>query len=98
MFDRRAKLLQSERAANNPDVDNYDFLKEEIGYRLQIFRAAILEFICLNLLCTLRHKTKEEKLMYNYHKQNETFSRIKLLVKSNRVLITFRSTNERMCL
>jgi len=34
VFDRRAKLLQCERAANNPDVDNYDFLKEEIGYRL----------------------------------------------------------------
>jgi len=34
VFDRRAKLLQLERAASNPEVDNYDFLKEEIGYRL----------------------------------------------------------------
>ena len=33
VFDRRAKLLQSERAAHNPDVDSFDFLKEEIGYR-----------------------------------------------------------------
>ena len=33
VFDRRAKLLQRERAAANPDVDNYDFLKEEVGYR-----------------------------------------------------------------
>ena len=62
MFDRRAKLLQSERAANNPDVDNYDFLKEEIGYRLQIFRAAILEFICLNLLCTLKTQNTGGKI------------------------------------
>lgn len=34
VFDRRAKLLQSERAAHNPDVDSFDFLKEEIGYRI----------------------------------------------------------------
>lgn len=34
VFDRRAKLLQRERAAANPDVDNYDFLKEEVGYRV----------------------------------------------------------------
>eukprot|EP00088_Acartia_fossae_P049755 TRINITY_DN5509_c0_g1_i3.p1 TRINITY_DN5509_c0_g1~~TRINITY_DN5509_c0_g1_i3.p1 ORF type:complete len:345 (+),score=57.61 TRINITY_DN5509_c0_g1_i3:32-1066(+) len=34
IFDRRAKLIQNERAAINPDLDNYDFLKEEIGYRL----------------------------------------------------------------
>jgi len=34
VFDRRAKLLQRERAAANPDLDNYDFLKEEVGYRL----------------------------------------------------------------
>jgi hypothetical protein len=33
VFDRRAKLLQKERAAANPLVADYDFLKEEIGYR-----------------------------------------------------------------
>jgi len=34
VFDRRAKLLQRERAAAMPDVDNYDFMKEEIGFRV----------------------------------------------------------------
>jgi len=34
VFDRRAKLLQRERAAANPDVENYDFMKEEVGYRV----------------------------------------------------------------
>jgi len=34
VFDRRSKLLQRERAASNPDVDNYDFMKEEVGYRV----------------------------------------------------------------
>ena len=34
VFDRRSKLLQRERAAAMPDVDNYDFLKEEVGYRV----------------------------------------------------------------
>eukprot|EP00092_Neocalanus_flemingeri_P027537 GFUD01029876.1.p1 GENE.GFUD01029876.1~~GFUD01029876.1.p1 ORF type:complete len:361 (+),score=119.82 GFUD01029876.1:37-1119(+) len=34
VFDRRAKLLQKERAAASPDVDNYDFMKEEVGYRV----------------------------------------------------------------
>ncbi len=33
VFDRRAKLIQKERAAANPLVADYDFLKEEIGYR-----------------------------------------------------------------
>jgi len=34
VFDRRSKLLQRERAAALPDIDNYDFLKEEVGYRV----------------------------------------------------------------
>lgn len=34
VFDRRAKLYQRERAAVNPLVENYDFMKEEVGYRL----------------------------------------------------------------
>ena len=33
VFDRRSKLLQSERAAHSLDLDSFDFLKEEIGYR-----------------------------------------------------------------
>ncbi len=38
VFDRRAKLLHKERAAANPLVAEYDFLKEEIGYRQAFFR------------------------------------------------------------
>jgi len=34
VFDRHAKLLQRERAAAMEDVDHYDFMKEEIGYRV----------------------------------------------------------------
>jgi len=34
VFDRRSKLLQRERAAASSDVDNYDFMKEEVGYRV----------------------------------------------------------------
>lgn len=34
VFDRHTKLLQRERAARNPDVAVYDYLKEEVGYRL----------------------------------------------------------------
>ncbi|XP_005186547.2 arginine-hydroxylase NDUFAF5, mitochondrial isoform X2 [Musca domestica] len=34
IFDRNAKRLQKERAALSPDVELYDYLKEEIGYRL----------------------------------------------------------------
>ena len=31
VFDRRTKLLQRERAAANPEIEQYDFLKEEVG-------------------------------------------------------------------
>lgn len=34
VFDRHTKLLQRERAAKNPDAPLYDYLKEEVGYRL----------------------------------------------------------------
>ena len=34
VFDRRAKLLQQERAAARSDVDSFDFLKEEVGFRV----------------------------------------------------------------
>ena len=30
VFDRRAKLLQRERAAANKEVEKFDFLKEEV--------------------------------------------------------------------
>jgi len=34
VFDRRTKLLQRERAAANKEVEKFDFLKEEVGYRV----------------------------------------------------------------
>ncbi|KAH0550030.1 hypothetical protein KQX54_016960 [Cotesia glomerata] len=34
VFDRKTKLLQKQRAARAPDVKLYDYLKDEIGYRL----------------------------------------------------------------
>ncbi|XP_066999611.2 arginine-hydroxylase NDUFAF5, mitochondrial [Anabrus simplex] len=34
IFDRQAKLLQKERAARCPEVKVYDYLKEEVGFRL----------------------------------------------------------------
>lgn len=34
VFDRDSKLLQRERAARAPDVHLYDYLKDEVGYRL----------------------------------------------------------------
>uniref|UniRef100_A0A023F7U5 Arginine-hydroxylase NDUFAF5, mitochondrial n=1 Tax=Triatoma infestans TaxID=30076 RepID=A0A023F7U5_TRIIF len=34
VFDRRAKLLQKTRASNLDNVELYDYLKDEVGYRL----------------------------------------------------------------
>ena len=34
VFDRKCKLLQREKAASSKDVEVYDYLKEEIGYRV----------------------------------------------------------------
>ncbi|MCL4126142.1 UNVERIFIED_CONTAM: hypothetical protein GTU68_038838 [Idotea baltica] len=34
VFDRQTKLLQRERAAHLPDHHVFDYLKEEVGYRL----------------------------------------------------------------
>lgn len=34
IFDRSTKLLQRERAANASDVKLYDYIKDEVGYRL----------------------------------------------------------------
>ena len=40
VFDRQAKLLQTERSARNPELDSFDFLKEEIGYRYFLYRVS----------------------------------------------------------
>lgn len=34
VFNRENKVLQKERAALNEDVQVYDYLKDEVGYRL----------------------------------------------------------------
>ncbi|XP_012280977.1 arginine-hydroxylase NDUFAF5, mitochondrial [Orussus abietinus] len=34
VFDRKAKVLQKERAARAPDVELFDYVKDEVGYRL----------------------------------------------------------------
>lgn len=34
IFNRDTKLLQRERAARSPDVKLYDYIKDEVGYRL----------------------------------------------------------------
>ena len=34
VFDRQAKVLQKERSAQRADVNDFDYLKEEFGYRL----------------------------------------------------------------
>ena len=34
IFDRTAKARQRERAALREDVDDFDYLKEELGFRL----------------------------------------------------------------
>lgn len=34
IFDRTAKIKQKERAASLPNIEIYDYLKEEVGYRL----------------------------------------------------------------
>ncbi|KAF2346314.1 hypothetical protein FHG87_022930, partial [Trinorchestia longiramus] len=34
VFDRSTKLMQRERAAAREDVQLYDYLKDEVGYRL----------------------------------------------------------------
>lgn len=34
IFDRRAKRIQKERSAQRPDVALYDYIKDEVGFRL----------------------------------------------------------------
>ena len=34
VFDRGAKLMQRERAAAADNADEFDFIKEEVGYRV----------------------------------------------------------------
>ncbi|XP_063978633.1 arginine-hydroxylase NDUFAF5, mitochondrial [Diachasmimorpha longicaudata] len=60
VFDRNAKLLQRERAARDPEVKLYDYLKEEVGYRLadRVFDIK-REFQCaLDLGCGRGHVSK----------------------------------------
>lgn len=60
VFDREAKLRQKERAAADPDVKLYDYIKDEIGYRLadRIFDIK-REFKCaLDLGCGRGHLAK----------------------------------------
>lgn len=38
VFDRQAKLLQRERAARNPDVAVFDYLKEEVSIKRYLIR------------------------------------------------------------
>ncbi|KAK0081825.1 hypothetical protein PV325_011507 [Microctonus aethiopoides] len=60
VFDRQAKLRQKERAAADPDVKLYDYIKDEIGYRLadRIFDIK-REFKCaLDLGCGRGHLAK----------------------------------------
>ena len=46
VFHRRSKLLQRERAAASSDVDNYDFMKDEVGYRHQAWPVTGVLLVC----------------------------------------------------
>ncbi|XP_076162597.1 arginine-hydroxylase NDUFAF5, mitochondrial isoform X2 [Ptiloglossa arizonensis] len=60
VFDRNAKLLQKERAAQAPDVKLYDYIKDEVGYRLsdRIFDIKRKFKKVLNLGCSRGHVSK----------------------------------------
>lgn len=60
IFDRRAKLLQRERAAKAEDVNVYDYLKDEVGYRLadRIFDIKRKFKRVLDLGCSRGHVSK----------------------------------------
>lgn len=60
VFDRNAKLLQRERAAKMPDPKIYDYLKDEVGYRLadKIFDVKRTFKKALNLGCGRGHVAK----------------------------------------
>lgn len=60
VFDRNAKLLHRERAARDPDVKVYDYIKDEIGDRLsdRIFDIKRKFTRALNLGCGRGHVSK----------------------------------------
>jgi len=60
VFDRHTKFLQRERAALNPDAELFDYLKEEVGYRLadRIFDIKRDLKIGLDLGCGRGHVAK----------------------------------------
>ncbi|XP_054002384.1 arginine-hydroxylase NDUFAF5, mitochondrial isoform X1 [Hylaeus anthracinus] len=60
VFDRNAKLLQRERAAQASDVKLYDYIKDEVGYRLsdRIFDIKKKFKKVLNLGCGRGHVSK----------------------------------------
>lgn len=60
VFDRNVKLLQRERSANNSDVKIYDYIKDEIGYRLadRIFDIKREFKVGLDLGCGRGHVAK----------------------------------------
>lgn len=60
VFDRKAKFLQRERASQASDVDNYDYIKNEIGNRLsdRIFDVKKKFQTILDLGCGRGHVSK----------------------------------------
>lgn len=60
VFDRRAKMLQKERAALDPEVKIYDYIKDEVGYRLsdRIFDIKKKFHKALDLGCGRGHISK----------------------------------------
>uniref|UniRef100_A0A1B0D4A9 Arginine-hydroxylase NDUFAF5, mitochondrial n=1 Tax=Phlebotomus papatasi TaxID=29031 RepID=A0A1B0D4A9_PHLPP len=51
IFDRNAKRIQRERAANSQDVELYDYIKDEVGYRLadRVFDVKKKFNVCVDL-------------------------------------------------
>lgn len=60
VFDRKAKALQRERAAHRPDVDYFDYLKEELGYRLadRVLDISRDMDLCLDIGCGRGYVTR----------------------------------------
>ena len=60
VFDRRAKALQRERAAIREDVESFDYLKEELGYRLadRVLDITREMDICLDIGCGRGYVTR----------------------------------------
>lgn len=60
VFDRKTKFLQRERAAKDPEVKLYDYIKDEVGYRLadRIFDVKRVFECGLDLGCGRGHVSK----------------------------------------